>query len=147
MQIELGLIVEIELVLAERVAEIVLQPPSLLQRGVHGRLEEAEGVAAVLLGAIEREVGVLQQRVGGFCVVLTDGDADARRGRHLVLVDMIGGAERRADAAGETHGVLGRFEILRDDGELVAAKAPDEIDKPLRAGRRRWRGRAYRSRP
>ncbi len=53
------LIVEIELVLAQRLAEIVLQLAALLQRRIHGRLEEAEGVAAVLLGAVEREVGVL----------------------------------------------------------------------------------------
>jgi hypothetical protein len=41
---------------------------------------------------------------------------------------MIGLGERGADAACEPHGILRRFEILGDDGKLVAAKAPDQID-------------------
>ena len=127
-EIELRLIVEIKLVLAQRVAEIVLQPAPFLQGRVHGRLEEAESVAAVLLGAIEREVGVLEQRVGGLTVERADGDADAGRGRHLVAVDMIGLAERGADASRKPHGVFRRSEVLGDDGELVAAKTADQVD-------------------
>ncbi len=45
-----------------------------------------------------------------------------------MAVDMIGLTERGADAAGEPHGVLRRFEILGDDGKLVTAQAADEID-------------------
>ena len=48
--------------------------------------------------------------------------------RHLMAVDMIGLAERGADAARKPHGVLRRLEVLGDDGELVAAEPPDEID-------------------
>jgi len=45
-----------------------------------------------------------------------------------MAVHMIGRAERVADSAREPHGILGRIEILGDDGELVAAEAPDEIN-------------------
>ncbi len=57
-----------------------------------------------------------------------DGDADAGRGRDLVTVHLVSGAERGADAPGKTHGVLGRVDLLGDDGELVAAEPADEID-------------------
>ena len=46
---------------------------------VHAGLEEAVGAAAVGLGAIEREVGVLQQLVGIAAVLRRQRDADAGR--------------------------------------------------------------------
>jgi hypothetical protein len=45
-----------------------------------------------------------------------------------MAVHMVGLGERGANAACEPHGILRRFEILGDNGELVAAEAPDEID-------------------
>jgi hypothetical protein len=99
LQAELRLIVQIELVLADGVAQVVLEAAALLESGVHGRLEEAEGVAAVFLGPVEREIGALQQDIGRLTIEGPKRDADARRGRYLVAVDLIAGAERGANAA------------------------------------------------
>ena len=104
----------------------MLEPLTPLERRVHGRLEEAESVAAVLLGPIEREVGVLHEDIG-LAFGRPKRDADTRRGRHLMAVDAIGLAERRADPPRQAHGIVRRLEILGDDGELIAAKPADEI--------------------
>ncbi|ODS03010.1 hypothetical protein AUC71_12115 [Methyloceanibacter marginalis] len=128
LQTELRLIVEIELVLAQGAAEIALQTAAFLERRIHGRLEEAEGVAAVFLGAIKREIGVLQQCVVRLGVEGAQGNADAGRGCDLMAVHLVTGAQRIAEAAGKPHGILGRLDLLSDDGELVTAKPADEID-------------------
>jgi hypothetical protein len=40
---------------------------------------------------------------------------------------MVSLAKRGADAASETHGVLGRLKVFGHDGELIAAKTADKI--------------------
>ena len=61
---------------------------ALLQGGVHARLEEMVGAAAFALGAVEREVGVLQQRLGVDAVARRDRDADAGADDDVVAVDL-----------------------------------------------------------
>ena len=60
----LRLVVDLELLLGERLAQVVFQHAAGLQAGIHRGLEHAIGAAAVRLGAVERGVGVAQQRVG-----------------------------------------------------------------------------------
>ena len=58
----LRLIVQDELVVRDRRAQIVLQRVALAQAPVHVGVEEADHVAAVGLGAVERGIGVGEQR-------------------------------------------------------------------------------------
>ena len=55
---------DLELVADERGAQVALERLARLQAAVHLRLEEAEGVAALFLGPVERDVGVLQEAAG-----------------------------------------------------------------------------------
>jgi hypothetical protein len=48
-----------------------------LQTGIHFRFEETEGAATVILGAIERDVGVLEKLLAVRSVLGRDRDADA----------------------------------------------------------------------
>ena len=73
----------------QRRAQIDLKPAARLHARIHLRLEEAEGAAAVGLGAIERHVGVLEQPVGVVAVAGRERDADAGADRDLVAVEVV----------------------------------------------------------
>jgi len=62
----------------QRVAQIELEIAACLRLDIHVLLEEAPGAASVGLGAVERHVGILQERVGIDAVARRDSDADAR---------------------------------------------------------------------
>ena len=57
------LIVGLEAAVADRLTQFELQAAPRLGARVHAGLEEAVGPASVALGAVQREVGVLQQLV------------------------------------------------------------------------------------
>ena len=88
LEIELRLIVELELAIAQGNAHVVLELVARTHALVHLALEEAGVAGAVDLGAAERQVGVLQQLVGLGAVDRTDGDADAGRDGDRMLVDI-----------------------------------------------------------
>ena len=121
------LIVKHELVFLDRNAEclfqrVLIEPP----RGEIG-VEKLIGVAAKLLGAVHRHVGVLEQAFRIVAVVGINRDADRRRHIDLVLLDL----ERLSDGflkllrdAIEHRGVV---EILDDDHELVASEPRQQV--------------------
>ena len=94
-QVDERLVVQLELAVGERLAQVELERAARLQPRVHLGLEEAVDAAPVRLGAIERHVGVLQQLVGVVAVARRDGDADAGADHHLVAVDVEGLGRRR----------------------------------------------------
>ena len=59
--VQQGLVVDLEGVGGQRIAQVQLQVAARLRHHVHALLEEAPGPAAVRLGAIEGHVGVLEQ--------------------------------------------------------------------------------------
>ena len=93
--------------------------------GVHRRVVDARAIAALVLGAIERHVGVTQEGVSGAAV--DHGNADRSADIDAVAADDERRAVRRENAL--RHG-LQRI-IVRgadhDDGEFVAAQAGNEI--------------------
>ena len=126
-ELDLGLVVQLELVAGEGEAQVALERLARLQPGVHAGLEEAEGVAAFLLGAIERDVGVLQQPARDRAVERDQRDADAGGDQHLVAVEVERRGERLEHAAAELLRAVGLLETDLDDRELVAADAGDGI--------------------
>ncbi len=101
---------------------------------VRARVVEACAVAARVLGAVHRGVGVAQQLAGVRAVVRVDRDADARCHEELVAVD----DERSAHCAEQ---LLGhdpeRFAVAdpgQEDGEVVRAHARDRVSFADRAG-------------
>ena len=63
LDIDLRLVDEAQLVAGTRMAQVVLDHAAVAHRCAHLHLVEAIDAAAVLLGAIERGVGVLHQRL------------------------------------------------------------------------------------
>ena len=121
-ELELRLVVQHELAPLQRLAQLALEPPARLRLLVHGRLEEAGLVTALGLGAVEGQLGMLEQRVRVWPVLREQGDADA--GREMDL--LAGEVERRGqggqDLVGQG-GDIGDLAALRlDQHELVAAE-------------------------
>ena len=121
------LIVQRELVFLDRDAQRpfqrVLIEPVLGQVGI----EELIGVAAELLGAVHRHVGVLEQTFRIVAVVGINRDADRRRHVDLVLLDLERLRDRFLQLLRDAieHGRI--VEILDDDHELVAAEARQQV--------------------
>src|SRR4051812_39373389 len=87
LEIEQGLVEELELAALEREPEIGLQLPPLLRALVEAFLEECISPATCLLGAVEREIRAAEQRAAVLSVLRGNGDADAGRGHDLVAVE------------------------------------------------------------
>ena len=68
---------DLELPFDEGAAQVSFQDTPALKLSVHSRLEEAVRAPAGRLGAVERDVGVAQQLVGGDVGPVHRGDADA----------------------------------------------------------------------
>ena len=122
-EIDLRLVVELELAVLERRAEVVheAQPVGL---GVDLRVVYGVGVAAVL-GAVHRQVGAAHER-GRLGRVPTQGDADARPDAHGDHFEHERFADDGRDAFGDRHPV--RFPAVEEkDGQLVAADAKEQV--------------------
>ena len=70
-----------------------------LGAGIHGRLEEAMGAAALGLGGVHREIGVLDQLIQIGAVLRRQRDADAGVGREMMAEALIGLPDRRRGCA------------------------------------------------
>ena len=115
-------------------AQIVLHELALEQVGVHRVVVDAGAVAALVLGAIERHVGVAHDVGGAADMLVDDRDADRGADHDGLVADGVGRAERGDDAVGDRlqGGVVGAGR--GDDGELVAADAGDQVVAAQGAG-------------
>ncbi len=66
----------------------MLQREAVAQAAVHFGIEEAHRLAPVLLGAVERGIGVGEQRHGVGAVVRIDGGADAEADGDLLALHL-----------------------------------------------------------
>ncbi len=110
----LRLVMQRQFAALDRRAQLLLQRAPLAQPLVHVGFEEAERAAPLRLGAIERGVGIGDQRVGVGAVGREDRDADAEADAHRMPVD---------------------DEFFANRGEQPLGHAP----RRRRAARHRWR--------
>ena len=71
-----GLVDQRELLPLHRQTQVLFQEARHQARGLHAGLEQAPGVAAVLLGSVEREIGPAEQDAGIAPAGSDVGDAD-----------------------------------------------------------------------
>ena len=126
LEIEDRLEVEPELATLDRFAQVELERTPLARCGIERGLEEAEYPAPVLLGTIQREVGILEQRVAVGAVVRADRDADAGPGSDLMPIDEQRAAHLIEDRLRQSARAIDIVMIGEDDRELVAAKPRDD---------------------
>ena len=116
-----------QVVVLDRLEQIAFQQFAVGQVGVHRRVVDAGAVAALVLGAIERHVGVAQN-VGGVAGAAVDhGDADRGADDDVVAADGVGRADRGDDAPGDGLQRIGIRRAGGDDGEFVAAEPRHQI--------------------
>jgi hypothetical protein len=127
-QIDLELIVDLELAAGEGGAQVVLERAAVLQAAVHLRLEEAEGVAPLVLGAIERNVGVLEKASGLLSIARGERHADAGRGDDLVAIEVERLDQRREQAATKRLRLIRLLDPHLNERKLVAADARERVD-------------------
>ena len=136
----LRLIVQRQLVALDRRSQFLLQRAPLAQPLVHVGFEEAERAAALRLGAIERGVGIADQRGGVGAVDRKYRDADAEAGAHRMAVDGDFFVGRGEQPIRHGFGRGGLLAVGGDHDEFVAAEPGQEgaADGGLQA-RRDWR--------
>ena len=104
------------------VTHVAFQGAALRGRRVLAALEKAEGVPSRGFGAIQREIGVLQQLVRVATVFGPDRDADADADRHALPVEFDGALDRADDVIGNAAHVFGAIEPGQDDREFVTRR-------------------------
>src|SRR4029079_13207203 len=121
-----GLIVDAELFLLQRVAQVDLDRTAVLNLFGHFPTKRDGTVASLALGFIERDVGVTHQFVGRCAIFRRARDADGGRHTNGLLLDVKRRGEGGGNARSETG--AGIFPGWRaENGELVAAKARKKI--------------------
>ena len=120
------LIVQFELVALDGGAKVLLQRAAFAQPHVHVGLEEADRSARFALGAIERRIGIREQRGLVVPVRRIDRDADREGGAQLMAVHLDRIGEHGLQPLGQRRGSGRLLRIAADQGELVAAEARHE---------------------
>ena len=90
-------------------------------------LEKAEGAPAVLLGPVERHVGVPQKLLGGLAIGWRKRDAGAGSDHDLLTVNIVRLAQERHDAIGQDARLMRSGEPNLQDREFVAAESSDHV--------------------
>ena len=125
------LIVGLQLIAFERLAQIAFECAAPVERRLHLRVEEAQGVATAVLGAVHGHVGVLQQVLDRFRTV-EETDADAHRAHVVAVLQTIRLGDFAAHAVAEIARERRRrraivAQVFENDDELVAAEPGDRI--------------------
>jgi hypothetical protein len=118
---------DVELAVFDRLAERAFEQFAVRQIGVHRRVVDAGAVSALILGAIERHIGIAQDVGGVLGAAVDHGNADRRADIDAVSADDERRADRRENALGYR---LQRITVRgagHDDREFVAAQASDEV--------------------
>ena len=108
-------------------AQIVLELLAVLQLAPQLFREEGVGAAALLLGGVEREVGMDDEIVGVVGVDRIDGDARAGAGQDGGALEADRLVDAVHDALGDHVDVFGAAGALQDHDELVAAEPHAEV--------------------
>ena len=109
------------------VAQVLFHGASLLQRMIHAALEQAEPAAAVLLGTVQCDVGVLEQYSRGIAVVRVDGNPDAGTDADILSVDTETPGQAIDQAACQPAGMLDRYASGLQHHKFVATDAGDNV--------------------
>ena len=126
LEVDLRLVVELQQLLLQRLAQGDLEGPAFLGLAVQLLAEEAELAASVALGLVHGEIGVVQQGFHVLAVVRELADADAGRGREGRPGDLAGRRQLLLDAL-DGLGRLPGVAVGEDHDELVAGQPADDV--------------------
>src|SRR5471030_93119 len=127
---ELGLVVQQQLAVAERVAQPGFDAHAFLHALVHVLAVEGDVVVlavAALLGAEHGDVGQPQQRFGVAAILRVDADADAAADPQIVAVDQEGLGQRGQQLVRHHARLVVLADVEQADGEFVAAQPRHQV--------------------
>ena len=110
--IKFGLVVQAELVMFQRLPQVLQQLQLFARVGVHRHVKEAVAVFTATFGVVHRGVSVHQQFFGALAIAGVQRNTDARRDLQVMLIhpkalgqqaDLAGGHLRCVVGPGQTH--------------------------------------------
>ena len=104
----------------------MLNRAPLAQPIIHFDLEEARRAATGGLGAVERGIGIVEQRRRIGAVVRKDRNADADADAKMLAIDFQVGRDGFEQASGDGFGERGLIAVWCDENEFVASEAGQE---------------------
>ena len=122
------LIIQAELIVRQRLAQIEFEPAAALQSRIHFRFEETPCSAPIRLGTVKCDVGILEKFVTGHAIIRRHRDSDAHTKRNALSIDFVWFAENADNAHGKRGNLVRPLDVLQEDGEFIAAKTGHRID-------------------
>jgi hypothetical protein len=119
--------------MGERIAQVFFELAAFLGIAVQVGGIEVIAPAPAILGGIERQVGVADQRLAGHAIIGRDGDADRGTDHHPVAVDRIGRGKLLDHLVGQIGELLALDLARHDHLKLVAAQTADPAHRADRA--------------
>src|SRR5271163_2201845 len=129
----LHLVVDLELLILERLPQFVSQHAPRPHRLVHRRLAKADRLVQFRFGAVHGQISVAYQYFRNGRIVGIDGDADAGAGRNLVIIQA-DRLEERGFEPREKVVEIGMASRTLNGGELIPAQPRDELALEQQAG-------------
>ena len=126
-KVDQRLVVDFEAAIHQRLTQVLLHGKPRLRAGVHRGFEEAMGSASAGLGAIHRQIGVLDQLIQLGAVLRRQCNADAGVGRELMTEALIGLPDRLVNSGDEFHDIADVPDAGLDHRKLVTAEPRDQI--------------------
>ena len=126
-EIDQRLVVQLEFAIGKGAPQVDLHVTAFLRLQIHFALEEMMHAAAVVLGAVQRHVGVAHQLFAVVAVAGRQRDADAGADHDLDAVHVIGFAQRVDQPQRKVVGVVGRNFASQHDRKFVAAESRHQI--------------------
>jgi len=114
--------VERELPPLQRLAQLALEPPPGADLRLHRRLEEPVLAPALRLGAVECQLGMLEQCIGVLPVLREQGHTDAGRDLELLAGKIERRRDRSQDLVGQGDYVRAAADLRLHEQELVATQ-------------------------
>src|SRR5258707_6519665 len=124
--LRLRLVIEVEFIPRDGGTEFMLNRAPLAQPVIHFDLEEARRAATGGLGAVERCVGIVEQRRRVRAVVWKDRNTDADADAKMLAINYHVVRDGFEQASGGGVGVRGLTAIWCDENEFVAPEAGQE---------------------
>ena len=121
---------EAEFFQREGTPEIDLQGTAILHPPVHAGLEEAKFAAAIRLGAVQSQVGVLQQDIEVCAVGRRQRNANARADIHHVAINNICPAYQVDNSSRQNLSLFGTASSRPQNGKFITAKPRHHVIFP-----------------
>ncbi len=129
-KLDLRLKEQLQQIAVERLAQRCLEILPALDRRVHARLEEAEEIAAAILGLVQRKIGVAHQIRQLRAVARRQGDADAGGDAGPLAIEVERGPDAVQDPLGDLNHGRRLGQLGQHDREFVAAQAAQAVARP-----------------